>query len=749
MPRRITGVLTVAVVAAVSGWMTLPPTAALAATSNDPTCKTPVNGSPVTGTGPSATGYVLNVGTGGELGTVYETRDGSQAAFPKVSARDGATGRTVVTTFARGRDEGDDRTPPGQVTSTDGGVTFPAASYTEDPAVPTTQLRDGTLLGIDFIPTSLTTTTATFGVHRSTDGGATWTTTPAVIGLSPNLDGGIRTHGAPLQLGDGTVLISYYTIFGASHQAPGRYQQHTSYVAASTDGGLSFSTRGRIAYDSTGSNGYPEAAIAALPSGKLLSVVRHQVWNGSNFNNLDTPRWTTSSDNGATWAPLQDLAVSFPYGYDQFDDAKPKLLGVYPQLLLMPNGVMVLSSGRPDNWVAISTNGQGTGWVGQLTYRNCPTTGYRSHGSTGNTAVAGVESNRLLQVGDNCDITWSCPAGDSGYTIDAGHRIWRRFIDVLTPDVGKIDLATKYRLGQVQVTTDMTTRPEAAFDGSTDHLSSAVREDGGAGTYTLQLDREYQLTRLGLSLRNGAPESARIYASTDGVNWGNPILDAANRTHLALEYFPLSSVRARYLKVVADGPYLNELELYSTVNSFENDPVNNRPRGFTELAQTWVTRSGVNGSSRALRLNDTSTELIAKAVWPVSTAATTRSLEFRVNPVTLPNAFLFDVQGRNSGGTAVDAYHLLVRPDGGLSRHDASGWTSITGAGLVPVGKWSTIRVQATLTSATISVNGVVVASGVQPSSAGVTGLLGYAFASSGTPSVGDNIVVDDILLGS
>jgi hypothetical protein len=770
MHRRITGILAAAVLAAASGWVAVPPAPALAAPSNDTDCATPIGGTPASGTGPSTTGYVLNVSGTGELGTVWTSPNGQQAAFPGVSAfdevnADGSPRRTVTTAFAQGLDVSSDRTPPGQVTSTDGGLNFPATSYSQDPGVQFTQLRDGTLIGVAFIPTATTSTTATFPVFRSTDGGQNWTTTPAVVQLSRTLDGGVRSHGAPFELGDGTLLLSYYASFGAQHTGAGRPGQQTSYVAASTDGGRSFTTRGTIAYDSTGTHAYPEAAIAALPSGKLLSVVRHHVWNGTSSFNLDTPRFTTSTDNGATWAPLQNLSVSFPYGYDQFDDANPKLLGVLPKLLLMPNGVMVLSSGRPDNWVAISTNGQGTGWVGQLTYRDCPTSGYRLHGSTGNGGVASVESNRLLQVGDNCDITWSCPAADSGFTIDTGNRIWRRYVDVLTPDVGKIDLATKHRLGQVAVTTDMDYDPQAhprtgpagAFDGSTDYWSSAVRS-GGAGTYTLRLDREYQLTRLGLSLRNGRAGSARVYASTDGVTWGDPIVTATGRTHLALEYFTLASVRARYLRVAVDASssceaelgascaFLNELELYSTVNSFENDPVNNRPRGFTDLSQAWVTRAGVDGSTRALRLADNSATAMSKAVWPAAAAAG-RTLEFRVNPVAMPNAFLFDLQGRTSAGASVDAYHFAVRADGSLARYDGSTWRAITGAGVVPAGRWSTIRVQATPSSATVTVNGAVAGSAVPPTVAGTTGLTGYAFASAGTAPVGESIVFDDVLL--
>jgi hypothetical protein len=453
--------------------------------------------------------------------------------------------------------------------------------------------------------------------------------------------------------------------------------------------------------------------------------------------------------------------VSFPNGYDYYDDNNKKLLGVAPSLTRMPNGVMVLGSGRPDNCIAMSTNGQGTGWIGALTYRNCPTSGYRFHGSTGNADLAVVESNRIAQIGDNCEITWACPSGDSGFTIDKQNRVWRRYVDVLTPDVGKIDLASKYRLGQISVDTDLTwtspTRPrsrvDGAFDGSTEYWSSAVGA-GGGGSYVLRLDRQYNLTRVGLSLRNGRAATGRVYASTDGVTWGNPIVNATNRTHLSLEYFAVSAA-ARFVKVEVDPSaacdaelgtscaMLNELELYSTVNSFENDPVNNRPRGYTETSQTWVTRSGTNGSTRALRLSDGSSTAPAKVVWTAGSAGTARTLDFRVNPVALPQGFLFDVRGKNSAGSIVDSYHFAVFPNGSIARYNGS-WVTLTGAGVVPVGGWRTVTVQATTTTATILVDGQAVATAIPPSNAS-TSLIGYTFASAGTAPVGDQVVIDDV----
>jgi hypothetical protein len=463
--------------------------------------------------------------------------------------------------------------------------------------------------------------------------------------------------------------------------------------------------------------------------------------------------------------------VSFPYGYDPFDDDAKTLLGISPQLMLMPNGVMVLRSGRPDNWVAISTNGQGTGWVGQLTYRNCPSDGYRFHGSTGNGGIAYRSANRMIVVGDNCELTWACnKTAETDFTVDKQNRIWRRFADVLTPDVGRIDLATKYRQGTVTVSGNMAdtvaghprARVDGAFDGSTEYWSSAVHV-GGPGSYVLKLDRTYPLTKVGLSLRNGRVATGRVYTSMDGITWSSaPVASAVNRTHLAMEYFTFTApVPARYVKVEVDASprceaglgsscaFLNELELYSTIDSFENDPAGNRPRGFRNLVLSWVSQaeSAGNDSAWALRVVDNDPNQQARASW-IGAASATKTLEFRVKPTALAHSFLFDVLGRTSAGDQVAAYHFAATSAGVLRWYDGSAWHNLTGAGVVRVGTWQTIRVTATLTSASVSVNGTTVASGIARSRVAAS-LVGYTFASDGTTSTGDDVYFDDVLFSS
>jgi hypothetical protein len=301
-------------------------------------------------------------------------------------------------------------------------------------------------------------------------------------------------------------------------------------------------------------------------------------------------------------------------------------------------------------------------------------------------------------------------------------------------------------------------RVDGAFDGSTEYWSSAVHA-GGAGTFILNLDRTYALTKFGLSLRNGRPASGRVYASTDGTTWGDPLATVTNHTDLAMQYFTLASpVQAKYLKVELDASancdavlgsscaFLNELELYSSIDSFENDPVNNRPRGFTGIVSSWVSHgtSDLAGhdSERALRINDSTDAAQAQVTWP-GTATATKTLEFRLEPTTLVG-FLFDLLGTDSGGTAVTAYHFAVASDGSIQRYNGSAWITLTAAGTIKQDTWYTIRVTATKTAATIAVNGLTVASGV-PVTTAASMLTGFKMASNGTASTGDNYLVDDV----
>jgi hypothetical protein len=759
----VAGAVAFAVLGSVAIW--LQTGSAQAATKDDPTCASAIGGTPVTDVGASPTGFVLNVGGASELGQVYDPPGNPQAAFPTASSHDivgptGANAKQVDVQFGEGLDSTTDNTPPAYITSTDGAVTFPTSSKGNTKfAGPYTTLRDGSLLGVDFKPVSFSGTTTTFRMYRSTDNGATWTSWDAVAETGAHLLGEGRTHRAPLELADGRILVSFYASVSEDNTSNNR-RPNRAMVAISSDGGHSFPSSAPLA-KGTDTNMYNEAAVAQLNNGNLVSVIRHHTYNTSSKAwDLSIPVEVTST-NGTSWSAPANLSVTFPHGYDPYDDSSKALLGVAPNLTLAPNGILVLSSGRPDNWVAMSTNGAGTGWVGEETYRNCPTSGNRLHGSTGNTGLTSVQSNRIVQVGDNCDVTWACPSADTGFTVAKEQYIWRRFVDVLTPDVGKIDLASKYHKNKVHVDTNMTfttaTHPRTgvagAFDGSTEYWSSAVSANS-AGHFTVTLDKQYDLTRIGLALRNGRAESATVSLSTDGSTWTTPV-NVADRTDLAVNYQAFATPQpARYVRVdipatsTCDGDvasscaFLNELELYSTTDSFENDPLNTRPRGYTELSSSWVTNTDTDDSSRALRIIDGSTTTQARAAG-TGPAAPNKTLEFRVNPVALPHSFLIDVRGRNASGTTVTPYQFVVNADGSLGSNTGT-WHTLTAPGAVPIGQWSSVSIAATLTAATFSVNGTAIATtGLRDT--GATALSGFVFASNGAQATGDNIVVDDV----
>jgi hypothetical protein len=103
----------------------LPAAPAQASLTNDPTCATPITGTPVTDVGASPTGYVLNVGGNGDLAKVWDPPGNPQASVPVASSHDivGADGKPakqVDVEFSEGLDVVGDQTPPAYITSFDG-----------------------------------------------------------------------------------------------------------------------------------------------------------------------------------------------------------------------------------------------------------------------------------------------------------------------------------------------------------------------------------------------------------------------------------------------------------------------------------------------------------------------------------------------------------------------------------------------------------------------------------------------------
>ncbi|SDH57133.1 exo-alpha-sialidase [Nonomuraea jiangxiensis] len=493
------------------------------------------------------------------------------AGFPSVASidlvgKDGRPVRKVIASWSTNVDEVMEHTGELAV-SHDDGDTFGvprAAPLREAPL----QLLDGRLLATRYYLSPVDPHTSGLDVLTSTDAGETWTRSTATFTTPDELAGIGVAHGTPIQLLDGTILVAAYNPYGPT-------AAFKAEVYASRDGGRTFTRRGVIAEPSDGFT-YNEAAIEQVADGSLLAVLRR---DGGLYSTL---HYSRSADGGVTWSPVDQLRLP---GQDCV------VRGVSPRLLLMPNGVLVLSAGRPDNWMTVSLDGRGDSWgLPRVTYHNRDGV-YDSHGSSGYTGIAPIGVHRLVQVFDNCKLPgkWpdgtlnetACPAGGK-FEHGGWYAIKRRRFDVIPPDPGRIDLAAKARRGELTVTTNMTwsaaehprARPGGAHDGSTGYWSSAVAR--GRGVYVVHFDSAYTFTDVGLSLRPGHAADAKVYVSRDGRNWGSPVATVTGRVDYALRYSPLPpEARGRHVKIVL-GPtrdcdpevgrlcsMLNELELYA------------------------------------------------------------------------------------------------------------------------------------------------------------------------------------------
>lgn len=694
---------------------------------------------------------------------VYEAAPGVIAgnalveAFDAVDA-DGLPTRRVQMTWQSNEDVAAADSEASMIHSDDRGFTFPSGINPDTGAGWFSKLRDGSILGVEFIPRRLVDNhTVELIARRSTDNGRTWKDVPSTFTTDRSFDGskfdrGIRVHRDIFYADDGSLLMTYYTSYAGD-------PLYRTELARSTDNGATWARFATVA-EFTDGRWMGETGISRAANGDLVAVHRTGTPGGANVGPLYTNR---STDGGRTWSRPEPLKITTASG-----EPAPTT-GVMPVLRLMPNGIMTLTFGRPDNWIAISPDGLGTSFEqAQTTYVNHPrvnATFQRFHGSSGNGGHAVVDANRVMVVGDNCAPSWGCPETDAGFTIDGEYRVWKKFVDVVRPDTGKIDLLGKVEAGTVTIDTTMTATdkklpergPLGAIDGSTDWGSSAVHKVDDddrprPATYTITLDDTYTLTQAGLSLHPGKPASAVVEASTDGTTW-TPIVDTGQLTSYALTYFPLEGVQAKQVRITVtdtnDDPagtrFLNEVELYSTVDSFENDPVGQVPRGYTDAVGATVTDFDVEDDGHVLRLVDAWIDKIA-SIRKVTEGAGTQTLSFRVNSIGYARSFAFITLGDTADASGVPAYQLNIGSDGSIGSYDTvtQKWTKIAPAGTAPQKKWHGVRVEATLSGAEVFLDGESIAT-VPPSTPGLAALTGHQFASSGTSSQYDHFLIDDV----
>lgn len=196
-------------------------------------------------------------------------------------------------------------------------------------------------------------------LDRSVDNGYTYQReTVQLIGV-PTLASEINAPGMPryvdhsiVALRDGSLLAGALAKFASDRQPKER-----SFVVRSTDRGRTWHYVSTVAIDLTAGDarrldGFGEPSLQTLPNGEILCFMRSGGTSGGKHWPLYMSR---SNDDGKTWSHADPIADR----------------GVFPTSCLMSNGVLVVSYGRPGDWLAFSLD-MGHTWIGHFCLRQGP-----------------------------------------------------------------------------------------------------------------------------------------------------------------------------------------------------------------------------------------------------------------------------------------------------------------------------------------------------------------------------------------
>jgi hypothetical protein len=154
-----------------------------------------------------------------------------------------------------------------------------------------------------------------------------------------------------IQLRDGSLMTSVQGHFPYDATWPRGWRV---FVVRSADHGKTWSYLGTVAADLAGqySDGFCEPVLLTIPNGDILCIMRT---GGDCDNPRDPIHLSVSRDDGMSW--------SRPIPITEF--------GVYPNAVLMENGVIALCYGRPGNWLVFSLD-YGKTWVNTIKVNDAP-----------------------------------------------------------------------------------------------------------------------------------------------------------------------------------------------------------------------------------------------------------------------------------------------------------------------------------------------------------------------------------------
>ncbi len=323
--------------------------------------------------------------------TIIDRTDEGLMQMPNtvVSVPQPGSGEEILVSYPVHGDTAHD-TGTAMASSFDHGATWTNADnrnpFPDEQSFYLSRLRNGDLLAVSyhtFMIGDSGSLQAEVPTAVSTDGGHTWThragRMTAPTPMKPISDATSRP-GHPLggfvlvhrvtEDADGTLFQSGYGFY-----APDK--KFRQILLASTDGGENWTVRGTVAADLPDRQNYEclcEAAIERTADGSMLAIMR----TGS-YQPLYQAR---STDDGASWSTPVPLLAG--------PDRQP-VVGVFPDLILLGNGRLVLYVGRPGQSILSSPDGNGRSWSAPavVDYLN-----------SGNGTQLPIGPNRVLTFGD-------------------------------------------------------------------------------------------------------------------------------------------------------------------------------------------------------------------------------------------------------------------------------------------------------------------------------------------------------------
>lgn len=439
------------------------------------------------------------------------------------------------------------------------------------------KLQNGDLLVVYYDSPAHTSQSGRIAMVRSTDDGQTWST-PITVADSVYDD----RDPSIMQMGDGTLLVNFFSTDWS--QSPSKILG--TYLIRSTDGGLTWSSpvlvETKLDYTATTSK------ILELDNGELL-IPRYGKMPGHWQSKIMIGR---SSDGGLSWLQANEVEIPNPYGTNWVEPALADLGGGHLMVMIRTakyaheahsydNGLswttpvptdmeahasnlLVLDQDGPEQkilhtWGDYSSQyAFGRPVVGQIILADGTPVSERVKMYAGHCGDESYPSSVRLDDGriftvyyDACakQIRGTFSTVDDFLDYEPETGIW-------DSETGKLDLWKLYTNGSLQISTDMNYihgyfHPHGSIDGNLSYLYSAAKVQSGGGSYwSIELDQAYPVSKIGIILSQRFPETANIYLSADGVNWGSPVASYDDVIMNQMEYIVFEEpVFARYAKV--------------------------------------------------------------------------------------------------------------------------------------------------------------------------------------------------------